>query len=186
MLIVSFIIPPPRRNSSKRPLKPERPVTVLFYNFPCFLTPASFPTSFALVPSDGSVCHAPFARPSDSPPFPARRLQKSHPPPYQNMAFTEDNQRMVGFLSFFVRVKRVERKALIVDVTRGLIVIAAGHLRRAGALCCLCEVFAYRCFLTQLAISASHQMTASSPQRSSAEIRKREAVSAYCLPKLIQ
>ena len=70
-------------------------------------------------------------RPSDSPPLPAGRLQKSHPPPYQNMAFTEDNQLMVGFLSFFIRVKLVERKALIVDVTRGLIVIAVGHLRRA-------------------------------------------------------
>ena len=105
--------------------------------------------------------------------------------PIENMAFTEDNQRMEGFLSFFVRVKRVERKAMIIDVTRGLIVIAVGPLRRAEPLCCLCEVFAYRCFLTQLALSASHQMTVSSRQRSSAEIRKREAVNAYCLPKLI-
>ncbi len=104
--------------------------------------------------------------------------------PIENMAFTEDNQLMEGFLSFFVRVKRVERKALIVDVTRGLIVIAAGHLRRAEPLCCLCEVFAYRCFLTQLAISTSHQLTASSPQMSSAEIRKRETVNAYCLPNI--
>ena len=72
------------------------------------------------------------------------------------MAFTEDNQLMEGFLSFFIRVKRVERKALIVDVTRGLIVIAAGHLRRAEPRCCLCEVFAYRCFLPQLALSTSN------------------------------